>query len=186
VPPSGGGVNDPAALAARIHEGDRDAMETLYRDIRKTFWYRLCSGGAQDAEDRLHDCFITVVEGIRDGKWRDPGSLPGYVRSVILFQWIVHCRSAARTDAIEDVNELGAKDPEESCSTHELASVAARVLSASPARHRELLSRLYLDDQTPAQICAAMGLSDPQFRVLKCRAKARFGAKARRQLGRAA
>jgi hypothetical protein len=42
-----------------------------------------------------------------------------------------------------------------------------------------------LNEQTQEEICSAMDLTDTQFRLLKSRAKARFGdlGKKRRQLG---
>ena len=42
-------------------------------------------------------------------------------------------------------------------------------------RDREILQRFYVLEQSQAQICAEMELSYNQFRLLKSRAKARFG-----------
>ena len=39
-------------------------------------------------------------------------------------------------------------------------------------RDLEILKRLYLDEQSPDQICAEMKLTDTQFRILKSRSKA--------------
>jgi len=47
---------------------------------------------------------------------------------------------------------------------------------------REILRRFYLEEQTQEQICAEMGLTETQFRLLKSRAKARFGELGRRRL----
>src|SRR5258707_4383448 len=41
-------------------------------------------------------------------------------------------------------------------------------------REREILSRFYLQEQPRIQICAEMGLTETQFRLLKWRSKARF------------
>ena len=41
-------------------------------------------------------------------------------------------------------------------------------------RDREILTRFYLWDQTPEQICAEMCLSPDQLRILKSRAKQRI------------
>ena len=58
-------------------------------------------------------------------------------------------------------------------------SLILAVLERMSARDREILSRFYLCEQPQEQICEAMDLTDTQFRLLKSRAKARFG-----QIGR--
>jgi DNA-directed RNA polymerase specialized sigma24 family protein len=42
-------------------------------------------------------------------------------------------------------------------------------------RDREILRRFYVEEQSQETICEEMGLSYNQFRLLKSRAKARFG-----------
>jgi RNA polymerase sigma factor (sigma-70 family) len=52
--------------------------------------------------------------------------------------------------------------------------VARAVLREMSFRDREVLFRFYIDEQTPARICADLGLTANQFRNVKSRAKARF------------
>jgi RNA polymerase sigma-70 factor (ECF subfamily) len=49
-------------------------------------------------------------------------------------------------------------------------------------RDREILTRFYLDEQTQEKICEDMSLTETQFRLLKSRAKARFGELGKRKL----
>ena len=49
-------------------------------------------------------------------------------------------------------------------------------------RYREILTRYYLREQTQDQICADMGLTETQFRLLRSHAEARFGELGRRTL----
>ena len=51
-------------------------------------------------------------------------------------------------------------------------------------RDREILLRFYLDEQSRDQICAEMGLTETQFRLLKSRAKARIREVAQKALAR--
>jgi len=53
--------------------------------------------------------------------------------------------------------------------------VAEAVLRGVSDRDREILTRFYLMEQTQQEICDGMSLSETQFRLLKSRAKARFG-----------
>jgi DNA-directed RNA polymerase specialized sigma24 family protein len=66
----------------------------------------------------------------------------------------------------------------------EKLDVMTRTLRAMSSRDREILTRFYLQEQSQEQICAEMHLTDTQFRLLKSRAKARFGEMGRRRLER--
>jgi hypothetical protein len=48
-----------------------------------------------------------------------------------------------------------------------------------------VLIRFYLDEQTPDVICRDMGLTETQFRLIKSRAKARFGGLGKRRFSSA-
>jgi DNA-directed RNA polymerase specialized sigma24 family protein len=49
------------------------------------------------------------------------------------------------------------------------------VFNGISSRDREILRRFYLLEQPQGLICQEMGLSHNQFRLLKSRAKAKFG-----------
>jgi DNA-directed RNA polymerase specialized sigma subunit len=49
-------------------------------------------------------------------------------------------------------------------------------------RDRDVLTRFYLYEETQEQICQEMQLTETQFRLLKSRAKARFGELGKRKL----
>jgi RNA polymerase sigma-70 factor, ECF subfamily len=56
-----------------------------------------------------------------------------------------------------------------------------RVLRSLPERDREVLTRFYLYDQTPEQICTDLRLTETQFRLTKSRAKSRYTELVRRR-----
>ena len=58
--------------------------------------------------------------------------------------------------------------------------IARRVMNGISRRDREILERFYVHEQPQEQICAEMSLSYNQFRLLKSRAKARFGEMGKR------
>ncbi|HYA19008.1 MAG TPA: sigma factor-like helix-turn-helix DNA-binding protein, partial [Bryobacteraceae bacterium] len=66
-------------------------------------------------------------------------------------------------------------NPENSVMARQRADIARRVLEGVSRRDREILRRFYVLEQTQEQICEEMGLTYNQFRLLKSRAKARFG-----------
>jgi len=67
------------------------------------------------------------------------------------------------------------RNPEEKAIGRQNEDLMVQVLCSMSTRDREILTRFYLHEQSQEQICAEMGLSETQFRLLKSRAKARFG-----------
>lgn len=49
-----------------------------------------------------------------------------------------------------------------------------RVLATLSEKEREVLTRFYVEEQSPERICIEMDLSEREFRLLKSRAKSRF------------
>jgi DNA-directed RNA polymerase specialized sigma24 family protein len=76
----------------------------------------------------------------------------------------------------------GRSDPEQVLAGKQRAEIMARALRSVSQRDREILTRFYLLEQSQEEICRDMRLSDTQFRLLKSRAKARFGELGRRKL----
>ena len=73
-------------------------------------------------------------------------------------------------------------NPERGAIEKQNTAVAMRVLQSLPLRDREVLMRFYLQEQTPEQICADLGITQTQFRLTKSRAKSRYAELARRRL----
>jgi RNA polymerase sigma factor (sigma-70 family) len=73
-------------------------------------------------------------------------------------------------------------NPEQTAAFRQKVEFMMTVLSSLSDRDREILTRFYLDEQTQEQICQEMNLSETQFRLLKSRAKARFGEIGKRKL----
>jgi DNA-directed RNA polymerase specialized sigma24 family protein len=57
-----------------------------------------------------------------------------------------------------------------------------QVLEEISTRDKEILTRFYLRGQSQEKICQEMRLTETQFRLLKSRAKARFGELGRKRL----
>ncbi len=176
-------------MVARIRSGDESGMEQLYRvfaqGIRFQLWRRL---EAQDLDDILHDIFLAIAQSIRAGEVREPERLMGYVRTVVRRQVAEYIESVVRTRSKQTGLDSGpqvrdrALDPERRLMEQENVELARRVLNAVPQRDREVLIRFYLQEQTAHEICRAMDLTENQFRLIKSRAKARFGELGRNRL----
>ena len=74
--------------------------------------------------------------------------------------------------------------PEQRAIAGEKVTLMKEMLREMSDRDFEVLSRFYLREQPPEQICAEMGLTQVQFQLLKSRAKARLAERMRKKLAR--
>lgn len=176
-------VPDWAQLVSRIHDGEPAAMEELYAVFGKGIRYFLLRNlGADELDDRVHDCFVIVAQAIQNGELRDPARLMGYVRTVVKRQIAANIEVAVtrrRTQVDYEDTLFTLTDwrdnPERSLQARQREDIARRVMNGVSRRDREILHRFYVEEQSQEQICREMDLTYNQFRLLKSRAKARFG-----------
>ncbi len=176
-------------LVNRIRTGEPSGMEDLYNLFSRGVRFYFCRQlGNQELDDKVHDTFVIVVQAIQRGDLRDPERLMGFVRTVIKRQVAAYIDSAVHSRRDELDLELGTavadcrRNPEQNAALRQKMEIMRKVMAHLSARDREILTRFYLYEQPPEQICEEMDLSDTQFRLLKSRAKARFGEIGRRKL----
>jgi RNA polymerase sigma-70 factor (ECF subfamily) len=184
---------DWSGLVDKIHAGDPAAMGELYQLFSRGVRFHLCRQlGPQELDDKVHDTFLIVVQAIRRGELREPERLMGFVRTVVKRQLAAYIDRAVQSRRDFQVLEHGStvsdgrESPEESMISQQRAEIMESVLRSISKRDREILTRFYLLEQTKQQICADMNLSETQFRLLKSRAKTRFGEMGKRRLARRA
>ncbi len=187
--PAGQPVYDWAALVKRIQANEEAALEELYRVFSRGIRFYLCRQlGPQDLDDRMHDCFLVVTQAIRKGELRDPDRLMGFVRTIVRRQIAGQIDVAVQTRKTQvDMDSTGplpdrGRDPETEAIGRQEEEIAVSALQGVSRRDREILTRFYLHEQSQEQICQEMRLTDTQFRLLKSRAKARFGQLGKRKL----
>jgi RNA polymerase sigma-70 factor (ECF subfamily) len=178
-----------AELVDRIHLGETDGMEELYQLFSKGIRFYLCRQlGPQELDDKVHDTFVVVVQAIRRGELRDPQRLMGFVRTIVRRQVAAHIDRVVhiRREQIDMDSTIRIADPhrnpEEKAIFRQRADLINRVLQELSERDREILTRFYLREQDQDQICTEMELTETQFRLLKSRAKARFGELGKKKL----
>src|SRR6266478_9294763 len=169
-------------LVDRIKANEAAGLEELYSIFSKGVRFYFCRQlGPQDLEDKVHDSFLIVVSAVRRGELREPERLMGFVRTVVRRQVAGHIDQAVHTRRQQVGLEPGTvvvdlnRDPEETAIRQQHEQIAKRVLNSISKRDREILTRFYLLEQSQEQICDQMNLTETQFRLLKSRAKARFG-----------
>jgi len=185
----GGSPADWTDLVERIHRGDESAMEELYRVFAKGIRFYLCRQlGGQEIDDKIHDTFLIVVKAIRRGDLREPERLMGFVRTVLRRQVAAHIDHLVHRRRDHISLDLGSRvadarrNPEQRAAFREKVELMLEVLREMSDRDRNVLTRFYLQEQSQEQICEEMNLTETQFRLLKSRAKARFGELGQRKL----
>jgi RNA polymerase sigma factor (sigma-70 family) len=178
-----------AELVERIRTGETDGMEELYALFSKGIRFYLCRQlGPQELDDKVHDTFLVVVQAIRRGELREPHRLMGFVRTVVRRQVAAHIDRMVhdRREQIDLDSTMRMVDPhgnpEDAVMFRQRNDMIRRVLGELCERDREILTRFYLREQGQAEICSEMDLTETQFRLLKSRAKARFGELGRKKL----
>jgi RNA polymerase sigma-70 factor (ECF subfamily) len=176
-------------LVERIRCGKTDGMAELYHLFSKGIRFYLCRQlGAQELDDKVHDTFVVVVQAILRGELREPQRLMGFVRTIVRRQVAAHIDKAVHTrreqmdmdTTIRIADPRG--NPEEAAIFRQRVELIRRVLWELTPRDREILTRFYLREQSQDQICKEMELTETQFRLLKSRAKARFGELGKKKL----
>ncbi len=190
-------ASDPAGIAnvnwadlvERVARGENAALEELYRIFARGVRYFLCRQlGAQELDDKVHDTFLIVVQAIQRGDLREPERLMGFVRTIVRRQVAAYIDEMVHTRKEELDLEVGgrvpdkANDPEQSMAFRQRVELMKSVLQQLSERDREILTRFYLHEQTQEEICQDMNLSETQFRLLKSRAKSRFGELGRKKI----
>jgi RNA polymerase sigma-70 factor (ECF subfamily) len=178
-------------LVHRVHAGEPSALEELYALFSKGIRFYICRQlGPQDLDDKVHDVFLIITQAIQSGDLREPERLMGYVRTVVRRQVAAHIDHAVQVRRQHASIESGivlrdtAIDPERKAIVRENFNVAMRILNSIPKRDREILIRFYLREQSADTICQEMDLTETQFRLIKSRAKARFGELGKARLSR--
>ena len=169
-------------LVARIRQRDPNALIELYqifgRGVRFLMFRQL---GPQDIDDRVHDAFLAILQAIQKGGLRDSARLMGFVHTIVRRKIATHINYLVRArrehvalgqgPEIPDRNDT----PEEQAMARQKVDLMLKVLRDMTARDCDILTRFYLHEQAQDQICREMDLTETQYRLLKSRAKARFG-----------
>jgi RNA polymerase sigma-70 factor (ECF subfamily) len=177
-----------SGLVHRIQSGDPAGLEELYSIFSTGIRFYLYNQlGPQDLDDRVHEAFLATTMSIRRGDLREPERLMGYVRTMLRRQvaaQIDRAMTARRKYVDPKSGPIWDRrpDPERAAIARQTDQVARTVLDSLARKDREILARFYLLEQTPEQICRALGLTPTQFRLLKSRAKQRFAALGRARL----
>jgi RNA polymerase sigma-70 factor, ECF subfamily len=182
------GVVDWRIVVDLIQRGDPAGEETLYRTlIRGARLFLRRRLATWDVDDHVHDVFMIVAGAIHRGEIQHPERLMAFVRTVLYRQLNLEISQVIRRRdfvELEETTHLTAAEltPEQRAIGGQKVTLMKEALREMRDRDFEILSRYYLSEQPPEQICVEMGLTQVQFQLLKSRAKARLADRMRRKL----
>lgn len=140
------------------------------------------------AEDCAQEAFLEAAARVKAGALDNPACFLGYLRTIayrIYVSWLQQRGRDVDEGEGEGLSRWVADrrpGPEDGLMEEEKRRIALEVLKGMNPRERELLVRFYLLGQAATTVCREMGLTADQFRLMKWRAKARFGQLGQRRL----
>lgn len=172
-------VQPPSAVAAHS-AGSRQAVEAAlvrhYPGLMNVLTRRV--GDPQLARDMLQDAIVTALAKVDDGVEVSPQHVAGYVFRTALNHLRNHRRHERQNggaDVLDGIADERAPTALEQSQRDSNRALVRRVLhEMNVPRDREVLVRLYLDDQDRERICEDLGLSDVQFNKVVARARERL------------
>jgi RNA polymerase sigma-70 factor, ECF subfamily len=181
---------DWAALVSHVQAGDDAAIGQLYKLFSRGIRYYLCRRlSPQGLEEKVQDTFLMVVNTIRRGDLRQPERIMGFIRALVRRQAAAYIETGTgiynreQSDLETGITVADRKEnPEQEAMRRQKAELMESALADLAQRDREILVRFYLKEQSQEQICREMFLTETQFRLLKSRAKAKFGEIGRKKL----
>jgi RNA polymerase sigma factor (sigma-70 family) len=176
---------DYPALLAGCQGNDEPSLLTLYEMHRKLRYmiYRQL-GSEEAAQEIVQETYLIVLTAIRNNRLRNPFGLNAFMRTVAQRQIagriekIVKRRQDISLEDLDTAIPLAASEeptPEEFTLDSNMWQVVESALAQLNEEERQILTRFYLLEQSPRQICRALHLTCTQFRLNKSRALALFG-----------
>jgi RNA polymerase sigma-70 factor (ECF subfamily) len=129
-------------------------------------------------QDAGQETFLRVLLYFRAGKTLDnPGSLPAFIHATCHNVALEFLRAHTRHDQLpEKSSEMVATgfDPERQMVTGERKALVHRVLNELSGKDRQLLKRVFLDEEDKDAVCQDFGVDRSYLRVLLHRARHHF------------
>ena len=153
VPPTeeSRGESDLRTLILRIQRDDSSAAAQLSETMTGAVRLMLRRSGEVDPQAKINEILIIAIDAIRRWEVNSSKALLQFVRAAV----------QKRKPPVAAISN----------STIKYHQQVTKVLGRLPDRHREIVRRFYLLDQTPEFICSEMRITPAQFETGKVSAK---------------
>ncbi len=165
-----------SALRARDPDAENYLVAHFSRPVQAKLRARLRS--PELIQDACQETFLRVIRYFGSGKTLDnPSSLPGFVHSVCHNVALEFLRSHTRQNQIPGNApevEDASPGPERQFAAGERHDLVGSVLEAMNEKDRQLLRRVFLDEEDKDVVCREFQVDRNYLRVLLHRARNRF------------
>lgn len=170
------------AYVERLRNGDPTTEHHFYVYFGKLMNIKLRSRtiSFDKIEDLKQETFIRVIAAVRkEGMVRQPERFGAFVNSICNNVLLEHYRSLGKNEQIDETHqELPDKalDLEGMMVSRQCVERVRKIMSALPARDRDLLRAVFLEEKDKDAVCRDIGVDRDYLRVLLHRAKDKFKA----------
>lgn len=164
------------ALAGRQEDVEQHLVAHFSRAVQCKLRLQLRS--PELVQDACQETFLRVFTYFRSGKTLDnPASLPGFIHAVchnIALEFLrAHTRHPQLAEEAPDPVDT-AQDPEDRLVSEERKQIVRRILQELPEKDRQLLRRVFLNEEDKDAVCQELGVRRDYLRVLLYRARLRM------------
>ena len=166
----------------RLRNGDPATEHHFFVYFEKLLQIKLRARAIESdkVEDLKQDTFIRVIAAVRkEGGVRQPERFGAFVNSVCNNVLLEYYRSLGKNRQMDDTHvEIPDKvlDLEGMMVSKQCSEQVRKILSGLPARDRELLRAVLLEENDKDAVCRDIGVDRNYLRVLMHRAKDKFKA----------
>lgn len=170
------------AYVERLRKGDPTTEHHFFAYFGKLLNIKLRSRtiSFDKVEDLKQDTFIRVITAVRkEGGVRQPERFGAFVNSVCNNVLLEYYRSLGKNQQMDETHEEipdKVLDLEGMMVSKQRAERARKILAALPARDRDLLRAVFLEEKDKDAVCRGIGVDRDYLRVLLHRAKDKFKA----------
>ena len=166
----------------RLRNGDPATEHHFFVYFEKLLHIKLRSRmlSSDKVEDLKQETFIRVIAAVRkEGVVRQPERFGAFVNSICNNVLLEYYRSVGKSQQMEEGHEeIPDKviDLEGMMVSRESSERVRQVLAGLPAKDRDLLRAVFLDEKDKDEVCQEIGVDRDYLRVLVHRAKDKFKA----------
>lgn len=172
----------PAAIAAGIRSGDKNAETALVKKYSRTLLYVLekRTADSERAKDLCQDTLQLLLEKLRKESINEPDKLGAYIQRTAINLFIAEERKARRRKTYTNSELIDLHAAEDANQLHDLVekrtqdSVRKYISELDNDRDRLILYRYYVDEADKAEVCSELELSRRHFDRVISRARTRL------------
>jgi RNA polymerase sigma factor (sigma-70 family) len=155
---------DTALIEAIKNDQNSKYIELMYkRFFERAKWIAYKGGGnLEDAKDLLHDTVLLFFKHVKDNKYNLNADIDAFLYTIAKNRWVNKAVRDKRMETREKPLESPNNDTSllQNIYSKERASAVKTILEQLGDRCKELLTLIYYEEKTMAEVCEQMGYTN--------------------------